>query len=71
MHMHMHMHMAHARRLGGGVHSPERVSCACTRTCTDAVNHLDIAPTVASLVLAFYNTGGQASRQPFGRDPVS
>ena len=24
-----------------------------------AVNHLDIAPAVASLVLAFYNTGGQ------------
>mmetsp|Transcript_11444 Transcript_11444/g.23065 ORF Transcript_11444/g.23065 Transcript_11444/m.23065 type:complete len:414 (-) Transcript_11444:586-1827(-) len=26
-----------------------------------AVNHLDIAPTVASLVLAFYNTGGQVA----------
>lgn len=26
-----------------------------------AVNHLDIAPTIASLVLAFYNTGGQVA----------
>jgi len=26
-----------------------------------AVNHLDIAPSVASLVLAFYNTGGQVA----------